>query len=249
MISVRTLCTTLMAASMISFTACNNSQTKTNESTGDTTTATTPANTTATTAPASNIVTSPQNMLVVMQKVANYAKWKPMYDGHDTARVAAGLHNYVIGRGVQDSNAVMVVLKVDDTAKAKAFAKDPGLKKVMQKAGVVGAPTIALITTVYQDTSNVSTTLRASSMLTVKDFDAWVKALNDGDQERRDNGIVVRAYGHDASDNHKVRIVSALTDSTKAMAYYKSDAIKKRMADAGVVGQPIRFFYHVVQHY
>jgi len=249
MISARTLCTSLLGALLISFTACNNSQTKTNESTGDTTAATTPATTDATTAPASNIITSPQNMLIVMQKVANYAKWKPQYDGHDTARVAAGLHSYVIGRGVQDSNMVMVVLKVDDTAKAKAFAKDPGLKKAMQKGGVLGTPTISLVTTVYQDTSDVSTTLRASSMVTVKDWDTWVKSFNDGAQERKDNGIMVRAYGHDASDNHKVRIVSALTDSTKAMAYYKSDAIKKRMSDGGVVGQPTRFFYHLVERH
>lgn len=184
-----------------------------------------------------------------MHKVANYAKWKPGYDGHDTARLTAGLHNYVIGRGVQDSNMVLIALRVDDTAKAKAFSKDPGLKKAMQQAGVIGAPTIALTTAVYQDTSQISTTLRASSMLTVKDWDTWVQSLKDGEQERKDNGIVVRVYGHDASDNHKVRIVSALLDSAKAMAYYKSDAIKKRMAAGGVVGQPTRFFYHIVQRY
>jgi hypothetical protein len=188
-------------------------------------------------------------MLVVMHKVANYAKWKPLYDGHDTARAAAGLHNYVIGRGVQDSNMILVALKVDDTAKAKAFSKDPGLKQTMQKGGVIGAPNIALTTMVYQDTSQISTTLRASSMLTVKDWDTFLKNFKDGEQDRKDNGIVVRAYGHDASDNHKVRIVSALIDSAKAMAYYKSDAIKKRMADGGVVGQPTRFFFHVVQRY
>ena len=243
----RTLTTSLLGALAISIAACNNSQQATTESTTDSTTA--PATNTAAPAPTSNIVTTPQNMLIVMHKVASYSKWKPMFEGHDTARVAAGLHSYVIGRGVQDANMLMVVLKVDDTTKAKAFAEDPGLKQAMQKGGVVGTPNIALVTTVYQDTSNISTTLRASSMLTVKDFDAWVTALNAGDQERKDNGIVVRAYGHDASDSHKVRIVSALTDSTKAMAYYKSDAMKKRMADAGVVGQPTRFYYHIVQYY
>ena len=39
-----------------------------------------------------------------------------------------------------DSNMVMVALKADDMAKAKAFAKDPSLKKAMQKGGVTGAP-------------------------------------------------------------------------------------------------------------
>src|SRR5690349_13996197 len=100
MMFVRTLTSSLLGVLALSIASCNNSQQRTKESTSDTT-ATAPANTTATTAPASNIVTTPQNMLVVMQKVASYSKWKPVYDGHDTARVAAGLHSYVIGRGVQ----------------------------------------------------------------------------------------------------------------------------------------------------
>jgi hypothetical protein len=188
-------------------------------------------------------------MMIVMHKVANYSKWKPSYDGHDTARLAAGIHNYVIGRGVQDSNMVLIALKVDDTAKAKAFGKDPGLKKAMQQGGVVGAPTMSLVTMVYQDTSTISSKLRASSTMTVKDFATWENSLKAGEQERKDNGIMIRSYGHDASDDHKVRIVSALLDSAKAMEYYKSDAIKKRMADGGVVGKPDRFFFHIAARY
>jgi hypothetical protein len=246
MISVRTFAP-MLGALIFSFAACNNSSQTTTESSGDTTASST--NTTTASTPASTIVTTPQNILVVMHKVANYSKWKPLYDGHDTARITAGLHNYVIGRGVQDSNMVLVAMKADDTTKAKAFGKTPGLKQAMQKGGVVGTPTIALVTMVYQDTAQVSTALRVSSLLTVKDWDTWLKSFNDGEQDRKDNGIVVRAYGHDASDNHKVRIVSALIDSAKAMSYYKSDAIKKRMADGGVVGQPTRFYYRVVQRY
>lgn len=248
MICARTTTTFLLGALLLSFASCNNSQQKTNETAADSTTSSS-ENTTPSASPASTIVNTPQNMLVVMHKVANYSKWKPIYDGHDTARLAAGLHNYVIGRGVQDSNMLLIALKADDTTKAKVFSKDPGLKQAMQKGGVVGVPTVALVTMVYQDTSQISTTLRASSFLTVKDWDTWLKSFKDGEQDRKDNGIIVRAYGHDASDNHKVRIVSALTDSAKAMAYYKSDAIKKRMANSGVVGQPTRFFFHVVQRY
>lgn len=247
MISPRILSTSLLGALVFSFASCNNSGTQTSTETTNDSTASTPTSTMATTP--SGIVNTPENMLVVMHKVANYAKWKPAYDGHDSARLAAGLHSYVIGRGVQDPNMVLIAMKVDDTAKAKAFGKDPGLKQAMQKGGVIGAPTISLVTAVFQDTSQISTPLRASSMLTVKDWDTWLKNFQTGEQERKDNGIMVRVYGHDASDNHKVRIVSALVDSAKAMAYYKSDAIKKRMTESGVVGQPNRFFYRIVQRY
>jgi len=200
-------------------------------------------------APAVTTITTPQFMLVVTHKVSNYAKWKASYDAHDSARLANGIHNYVIGRGVKDSNMIMVALKVDDTAKAKAFGKDPGLKKAMQKGGVLGMPTIALNTMVFQDTVTISTDLRARTTYMVKDWAVWEKAFQDGKQERLDNGITVRAYGHDANNDKKIVLVTAITDTAKAFAYYKSDAIKKRRVDGGVIGEPDRFLYRVAQRY
>ena len=200
-------------------------------------------------APKVTTITTLEFMLVITHKVSNYAKWIASYDAHDSARLANGIHNYVIGRGVKDSNMVMVALKVDDTAKAKAFGKDPGLKKAMQKGGVLGMPTIALNTMVFQDTVMMTTDLRARTTYKVKDWAAWEKAFQDGNQERLDNGITVRAYGHNADNDKSIVLVTAITDTAKAFAYYKSDAIKKRRADGGVIGEPERFLYRVVKRY
>jgi hypothetical protein len=38
-------------------------------------------------------------------------------------------------------------------------------------------------------------------------------------------------------------------DTAKAFAYYKSDILKKRRAESGVIGEPERFLYRVVQRY
>jgi hypothetical protein len=206
--------------------------------------------TTSMAAPEANtIITTPQNMMVITHKVSNFAKWKSAYDEHDSARLANGIHNYVIARGVQDSNMVMVALKIDDIAKAKAFAKDPGLKKAMQKGGVTGAPSISIATMVFQDTADIGPALRSRTTLTVKDWDAFQKSFDDGKQERLDNGITVRTYGYDPDDNKKVTLVTALTDTAKAFAYYKSDALKERMKAGGVVGKPQRFIFKIVQRY
>ena len=126
------------------------------------------------------IITTPENMMIVTHKVADFAKWKMSYDEHDSMRLANGIHNYVIGRGAQDSNTVLVAVKVDDIAKAKAFAKDPSLKKAMQKGGVTGAPSISFVTTTFQDTVKISSNLRSRTMFTVKDWDAWQKAFEEG---------------------------------------------------------------------
>jgi hypothetical protein len=223
------------------------------KSTTDTTAAKTDT-TTATTNPApasstSAIVTTPQDMMVVMHKVKDFAKWKASYDAHDSLKTAGGVRNFVVGRGVQDTSMVLVATKVDDMQKAKALATSPALKKAMQQGGVVGAPTIRFNTMVFQDTSSISTDLRVTSMITVKDWDKWQKAFDSTRQLNEDNGLKLRAYGHETADNHKVSIVSAVTDTAKARAYFSSDLLKKRRAASGVVSQPQRFYFRVVQRY
>src|SRR5258705_6305319 len=215
------------------------------------TTDTTGTDSTAITAtPETNtIITTPQDMMVAKHRVADFAKWKASYDAHDSMRLANGIHSYVIGRGYKDSNMVMVAVKVDDTAKAKAFAKDPGLKKAMQKGGVMGMPTFTLTTMVFQDTVTISSDLRSRTTFTVKDWAAWQKAFEDGKQERLDNGITVRAYGHISDNDKKVVLVTAIMDTAKAFAYYKSDMLKKRRAESGAIGEPERFLYRVVHRY
>jgi len=205
--------------------------------------------TTAVILDANTIVTTPVNMMVIKHKVANFAKWKDAYEAHDSVRLANGIHNYVLGRGLQDSNMVLVALKVDDIAKAKAFGKDPNLKKVMQKAGVTGAPAISYFTTSWQDTAVISSAIRSRTQFTVKDWDAWLKSFEEGKQERTDNGITARVVGHDADDNKKVSLVTALIDTAKAAAYFKSDALKKRREAGGVMGEPERFVFQVVKRY
>ena len=195
------------------------------------------------------IVTTPRNVNVITHKVADYSKWLMAYEAHDSARLAAGLHNYVIGRGYPDSNTVLVVTRVDDTTRAKAFVKDPGLKAAMKKGGVMGAPTIELFTETWLDTAKAQTDLRSVVMFTVKDWDAWFKAFEDGKQERMDNGVIDRVVGHALDNDKKVSVVTELVDSTKAFAYFKSDALKKRREASGVIDEPVRFIFRIAKTY
>src|SRR4030095_7931791 len=110
-------------------------------------------------------------------RVSDFAKWKASYDEHDSMRLANGLHSYVIGRGLDDPNMVLVAVKADDMAKAKAFAKDPALKKAMQKGGVIGTPSFSFIITTFQDTAVISSDIRSRTTFTVKDWDAWQKGF------------------------------------------------------------------------
>jgi hypothetical protein len=228
--------------------ACNNESKTDSTATGDSTNNTTEASTT--TANTNTTITTPQNMVIAKHRVKNFTAWKSSYDEHDSLRLANGLHSYVIGRGIDDSNMVLVALKADDMDKAKAFAKDASLKQAMQKGGVIGTPSIHFITATFQDTATLSaSTLRSETMFTVKDWAQWEKSFKEGEQERIDNGIAVRVYGHDPDNDKNVRLVTALIDTAKARVYWNSDMLKKRREAGGVVSTPERFVFRIVQRY
>lgn len=244
---LRLTCTLFYAFLMFFLTSCGGgseekASTDTTQADSTTAGATTPENT---------IITTPQNMMVVKHRVANFEKWKTSYDNHDSLRLANGVHSYVIGRGLQDSNAVIVAVKVDDMTKAKTFAKDRSLKEAMQKGGVKGTPSFSFVTMTFQDTATINSDIRSITMFKVKDWNAWQQAFEaaDAKQERLDNGLTARAYGHDVDDDHKVVLVTAVMDTAKANAYWKSDMLKKRRAAGGAIGEPARFVHRIVQRY
>lgn len=200
--------------------------------------------------PAANtVVTTPVQMMVVTHKVKDFQKWKQGYESHDSVRLAAGIHKYVLGRGVNDSNMILVAMRVDDIAKAQDFGKSADLKKVMQNLGVLGTPDIRYLTATWQDTGMITTALRSRTNFKVKDWDAWFKSFQEGKQQRIDNGIVERVVGHKTDDNKEVSIVTAIVDTAKAYAYWKSDLLKQRRAAGGVIGEPDRFVFKVVHRY
>jgi hypothetical protein len=195
---------------------------------------------------------SPAKLPVIMaitHKVANFAKWKAAYDAHDSARLAAGLHSFAIARGIEDSNRVLVAIRVEDTAKARQFSTSPDLKATMQKAGVTGAPTMRTDQLVMLDTTTNSTTTRVMIVHKVKDYDAWKKTFDSHRQARMDAGLKDRILSRNLDDPNLVTVVCAITDMAKAKAFMASKDLKDKMAAAGVEGPPEIFMYNVVQSY
>lgn len=229
----------------------NEQKTTTEEPAKDTTTttSTTAAPTPTETVAPSTIVTTPQLMIVMRHKVRDYEKWKAGYEAHDSVRQKFGLHNYVLGRGVQDSNMVLIALKADHLDKVKAFYKVESLKVIMQKADVLGLPVRGITIAVFQDTAKISSDLRSMTTFKVKDWAQWQKGFAEGKQERMDNGIIERVIGHDPADSNNVTLVTAIMDTAKASAYWSSDMLKKRREASGVIDTPKRFIFRVTHRY
>jgi hypothetical protein len=84
--------------------------------------------------------------LIVRHPVADYAAWRTVYDGPEVAALHAkhGVSNARVGRNPQDGNDVLVTHDFDSVDAAQNFAGDPDLQLVMEKAGIAGAPEIAI---------------------------------------------------------------------------------------------------------
>ena len=80
--------------------------------------------------------------LVVQHRVADFDSWKPVFDDHEAARVAAGAKRHWIFTDADDRNDVVVVIEYDTRAQAEALLAAPSLREAMAKAGVVGEPHI-----------------------------------------------------------------------------------------------------------
>jgi heme-degrading monooxygenase HmoA len=80
--------------------------------------------------------------MLVRHKVSDFAKWKPVYDAHDSARRSAGLKEEHLLRNAEDPNEVVLLFSAEDLDKAKAFATSDDLHQAMQKAGVTDKPDV-----------------------------------------------------------------------------------------------------------
>jgi hypothetical protein len=234
---------TVAVASGILLLSCNSGDKKASDTAADTT-----AVKKDSVLPPPVVASGPSMIMTITHEVANYAKWKSAYDGHDSNRLSYGLHNYVICRGVDDSNMVMVAMRMDDVNKAKEMGGSKELMERMKKAGV-SKPSIEYSEAVMNDTTAIQQTVRVMVKHKVKDWSAWKKAFDSHKQIRMDAGLTDRVVGHAVGDDHSVFIVLAVADVAKAKAFMESKNLKDKMDSAGVVGPPTAFYYRVAARY
>ena len=242
---VRFLATTFTASMLFLLSSCGSGDDKKTEET------TTTADTTATKAPETPAPVKPSNVMIMQFKVTDFAKWQSKFElkERDSLRRSYGLSNYLAGRGLDDPNRVIAILKMDDATRAKELTASQGMKDRMKEAGVTGTPTFTYLDVVMDDNSTIPQTNRLMMTHKVKDWDAWKKEFDQHKQARIDAGLIDRALGYDVNDNHQAVLVFAVTDMTKAKAFLQSADLKEKMEKAGVEGKPTSFFYNIEKMY
>ena len=78
----------------------------------------------------------------VRHTVTDYASWRKAYDAFDAMRKKMGVTGQAVYQATDNPNDLTITHDFKTLEKAKAFADSPELKETMEKAGVVGQPTI-----------------------------------------------------------------------------------------------------------
>jgi hypothetical protein len=79
-------------------------------------------------------------MMLVRHKVADFERWKAVFDSHAAAQREAGIHPRHVLRSLDDPNEVFILLDVDDLDKARAFVTSPDVPGAQEASGVLDEP-------------------------------------------------------------------------------------------------------------
>jgi quinol monooxygenase YgiN len=80
--------------------------------------------------------------VLVRHKVADFTRWKELFDSHLNARMRAGELGFRLFQGVNDPRDVTLLLDWDSVEHARQFMGSDDLRNKMQQAGVTGTPDI-----------------------------------------------------------------------------------------------------------
>jgi hypothetical protein len=79
--------------------------------------------------------------LEVKHTVADYAKWRKVFDNHEATRRSFGATGVKqVFRGLENPNSITTLIQWDTAENAQRFSQDQALKGAMAEGGVVSAP-------------------------------------------------------------------------------------------------------------
>jgi heme-degrading monooxygenase HmoA len=80
--------------------------------------------------------------MYVMHKVADFDKWKVVFEEVEPFRKQLGSSGSYVFRNHKNPNEVLVITDWDNKEQGLKFGNSPELKNAMERAGVISAPEI-----------------------------------------------------------------------------------------------------------
>jgi hypothetical protein len=78
--------------------------------------------------------------LIVIHEVADYDRWRAVYDEVDPLRLDAGITGHAVNQLADDPKTVIIYHQSDSVDALQRFIESPKLKATMERAGVTSKP-------------------------------------------------------------------------------------------------------------
>lgn len=180
----------------------------------------------------------PPVAVIVRSIVADFDTWKAEFDAGEKLRRSGSIVGHHINRSHDDPNALAVYMAATDAEALRAFGASQELKNAMARAGVVGTPTMTMVTPTRESVDWERTLPAFLISHTVADFDQWLEGYDAAGDLRSANGIV----GHAANrslENPSLAIVYHQAESFDTLhAFLENPGLKEAMDNAGVTSEP-----------
>ena len=87
--------------------------------------------------------------VIVQHTVADYARWKPIFDADGANRQAAGSQGGQLFRSADDPNEVVMLFEWD-LEQARQYSQREEVRAKMQEAGILDPPEISFLEEIEQ---------------------------------------------------------------------------------------------------
>ena len=83
--------------------------------------------------------------LYVRHTVSNFNKWYNIFQSHSKAQNEHGMVDLQLFSNQKDPNDVIVLFRIEDMEKAKAFISAPDAEEAKDESGVIGEPEVLFL--------------------------------------------------------------------------------------------------------
>ncbi len=178
----------------------------------------------------------PPLAMLVSHGIADYAKWKAVFDGHQEARKQASCLGHHILRGVDDPNRVTIYCLATDLNRVKAFLESSDLAEAMSESGVQGPPTVTLMRPSVRAFDLDKKLAGVIVRHRVEDYDTWRAVYDSFDAARTRAGIGGHAVSRDLENPSRVIVYHQADEVATLREFMKSPELREAMQKAGVTG-------------
>ena len=186
----------------------------------------------------------PSAALIVRSHVADFDKWKAVFDAHEPGRRDHGIDGHHINRAEDDPNRLTIYFPVSDLDGARAYFASDEVKAAMAEAGVQGPPDFDWVKPLRQqavlDRDDVPAMLVTHR---VDDVDGWLAVYDGADDMRSAGGIIGHAVNQDLSDPARLTVYHQAESLDTLKTYAHSEDLKIAMKEAGVTSEPEMTFH------